>query len=254
MKILGFEIKASKGNSSAGLGVAMSTSYVSSAGFSGTQDGLGMGRGVQAYYEMARMSSDIQACIRELQQTAGKGGWYLAKKFATGAREIPRTDGDLMYYAFDRGSGSFDQLKRDLIYNLTVSGNAFILKRRNDKGTVVGYECVATNQVAILKNGTDGTQVVGYKIGSPNHTGTTRYSPDDILHLGITKNTDDGFFYLSPLEPVRYDVLGDHQANRMNYEWFFTSGVPPALYKFSQGTSEGNMQKIIDGVRNHLKG
>lgn len=254
MRLFGFEIKASRASSSNGLGMAVSYGSVTSTGMTSTGSELGMGRGIQAYYEMARMSSDIQACIRELQQTAGKGGWYLAKKFATGAREIPRTDADLMYYAFDKGSGGFDELKRDIIYNLTVSGNAFILKRRNDQGKVVGYECRATHYVAILKDGTNGTQVVGYKIGSPHNASTTRYSPDDVLHLGVTKNTDDGFFYLSPLEPVRYDVLGDYQANRMNYEWFFTSGVPPALYKFSNGTTRDEMQGIIDGVRNHLKG
>ena len=85
MRIFGFEIKASKNSvspSGTGTGVAISTGWVSPDGKAYYENG-NIAAGFQTYYYMARINADIVACIRELDQTAAKGGWYLAKKFQT---------------------------------------------------------------------------------------------------------------------------------------------------------------------------
>jgi len=253
MRIFWFEIKASKNwlsPSGTGTGVALSTGWVSPDGKAYYENG-NIAAWFQTYYYMARINADIVSCIRELDQTAAKGGWYLAKKFQTGNREIPRSETNDMYYAFDAGSGWFDHLKRQIIYNLTVSGNCFIMKRRNEAGKVVGYQVLNTRDVSI--RATTDFQIIGYNVRLPKRTQELQLGADDVLHVGMTLDQDDGIFFMSPLESVRLDVLWDEQANRMNYEYFFTSGLPPAIYKFAPGTPERVMQEIIDKVRNQLK-
>jgi HK97 family phage portal protein len=135
---------------------------------------------------------------------------------------------------------------------MTISGNLFLLKRRNDKGSVVGYEVLDARNVTISAD--NDFNIIGYSVKFPKRSHSRLYSADDVVHTGIIRDPLDGIFYLSNLEPVRYDVLGDNEANRSNFEWFLSSGIPPAIYKFGTGISEKEMVKIIDGVRNSLQG
>ena len=147
---------------------------------------------------------------------------------------------------------SGDVVQNYIINAMHVSGDAYLLKQRNDAGQVVFlYPLMPEN---VTPKGTADALVTHYKYVT--NEGEFKIMPDEIIHfkLGLDpKNHKKGF---SPLKTVLREIYGDESAGQMATALLSNLGVPSVMIspKDEMGVSEDEAEQIQKTFQRKVSG
>ena len=240
MKLFGFELKKATETKSV-------SSVYSSNGIN--LDGKSIARNFGTYGKMWRINTDIRRCVAEKCETAMRGGFELQK--------VNKTDG-VKKVAYDPdfldALGNVGELKTKIITTLEIFGDVFIRRKRNIRKKVIGYEVLDTRYISIV---TDSFLVpirYLYERRAQNTYAQEVYTPEDIFHASNGYNFDNVLFGVTIMETLVLDVLGDEEANLVNYFWFENDAMPSSLYVLKDGMLEDQQRETIENIKSTLKG
>lgn len=240
MKLFGFELKK-----------APQTKWVSTIYTSNgiSLDGKSIARNFATYGKMWRINTDIRRCIAEKCETAMRGGFELQKKNkGDGAVKVAYDE------AFIDALGNINDLKTKIITTLEVFWDVFIRRKRNIRGGVIGYEVLDTRYISVVTDSFLVPVRYIYERRSANTYAQEVYQAEDIYHARNWYNFDNMVFGTTILETLVLDVLGDEEANLLNYFWFENDAIPSSLYVLKDWMLENEQRETIENIKNTLKG
>ena len=195
---------------------------------------------IDLFFKYFRRNSDVRRCIVELQENVWSVGyWYEQNEEVV--YELPKID-DKFH--------NFQELKRRVIRDVSICGNAYILKLRNMSEQIVGYTTIDPRTVKIVS---DNTGEVRLYIQFLNWKEVQRYKADDVVHCYDEKDPDNEVFWLSLLEGIITEVLADDEAGLSNYHYFKNNTIPSMLLKVNENISDAEMDNVIEQMKANFK-
>lgn len=172
---------------------------------------------------MYRKNVDIRACIREISETTMKNGYELRYVQANGKEKVMEDE------AFNKALGNIKDLKDAIIKNACLFANAYIQKRRDKIGRLLGFKVLDSRYITIV---TDSNLIpIRYLYRHPVFNGQLLEFPaKDIYHAKKGEDFDTLVYADSVLEALVVDVLGEEEANLSNYYFFKNDQIPSAIY------------------------
>lgn len=91
---------------------------------------------VSLFYELYKQQTDVRRCVQELSQTVGKDGFEIVD-----IEGNPIEDGQALEItdALSNGDG-FEKLKANIVRDLSVGGQAYVLGLFNSMGQRCGWQ------------------------------------------------------------------------------------------------------------------
>ena len=197
---------------------------------------------------MYRANSDIRACVRELQNTAGKSGYKFRKWIDSQSyyKDVSAPDVEKI---LSYGKG-FDYLKNQIVKHITISENVFIEKlyRLGSMNIVVGLRVLDPRYMSIISD--TNYNPIRYIYQDRKTNQTIRFEPKDIIHFMREQDHDNPMFGLSSLEGLVSDVFGDDKASIYNAMYFENDATPAMIYFVDKSVTE---QSEIDVIEQYIK-
>ena len=210
----------------------------------------GMRISVDSLFTVWRNHGDVFACVRELKDNIGSQGysWVNTKD----SNKDPNPEQVKILEAALNFKGSFRALKNSTIQNVSIAGNAYMLVLRSalNTGNVLGFDTIDPRTISVV------TDKYGniYKWIQRVKGATQEYAPGDVLHFKETDDPNSPVFGLSSLEPIIWEARTDLSAMISNYAFFANDATPGAQYILEDGLTPEEQDKIIDNIKNQLKG
>ena len=137
---------------------------------------------------------------------------------------------------------SGDVVQQYIINAMHVSGDAYLMKQKNNAGELVALYPIMPEQV--IPKGTANDLITHYEYQLDK--GTLEIKPQDMVHIRLgldPKNHKKGF---SPLKTVLREIYGDESAGQMATALLANSGVPSMLItpKDDYGLTETEADQI----------
>lgn len=196
------------------------------------------------FFQHYAKNSDIRGCIKELQETVGKWGRYLSKKWTDEAIKEDSPQYKSIWILLNNHQ-SFDAMKRRIIRDISVTGNAYILKLKNASWELLGWQVIDPRTMRIVS--TAYGEVIKY-IQVVNGVATD-FWPDEIIHRKDETDPDNEIFGLSILESVIYEVLADSEASMTNYYYFKNNAIPSTIIQLEDGMTEDQQEIAIEMLK-----
>lgn len=209
-------------------------------------NGKEVARNMETYFRMYRVNADLRRCIEEVQQTSCKS-WYQTKIWINNRSDYKVVYNEQVEEALNF-IDNFGTLKNDIVQMKMLTENVFIQKVRDLKNRVVGWKVIDTRRVSILAD-KDGTRIA-YIIR--DGASMNRIPAEEILHFIWNRDPDNSFFWMSLLETIVYDILGDEASVIMNYYYFDNDAIPSALYIMDKNLSEDEQKALLESIKNQL--
>lgn len=201
------------------------------------------------FYKLYRWNSDLRRIITEKINNIDKN-WY---KF------IDNQDNEVLYNADDLvyWNNTFNEFITRIIKELEIFWNVYIEKVRNINWWIASFDILDARTISILWN--KYWDVIWYK--QTIDWNTVDFSPDEIIHIKDMVDLDNPFFWISQLESIMAEILGDKEASLSNYAFFKNNWIPSQLIiledeKEDDITEEDENDTYIDDVEllaNQLK-
>ncbi len=204
---------------------------------------------MQTFYKMYRIDSDIRRCIQEIMQTAGKSGWIIREWINNRQdyKQIKNQQINEMLW-----SDNFNTLKNEIIKHLEISWNVFILKGLNLEDKAVDFKILDCRYISIVTD--SNLNVVRYLYKDIKKNVILTYMPDDVYHYIDTIDPDNTVFWISLLETIVYDVMGDIEASKSNYYFFQNDALPSSLYILQEWLTTEAQEQILNNLKTQLQG
>ena len=209
---------------------------------------IGLHISTDSLYTIWRNNSDVFACVRELFENVGSQGYVWVNTQDDKKDPNPKsvaTATSIIEFNF-----IFPKLKKRLIRDLSVTGNAYLLVQKNDSGKVIGLQVVDPRTLRVV---TDKYGEIVKWLQVVNAQSLT-FEPEEILHLKTTDDPNSPVYGLSALEPVVFEVRTDLAAMVSNYSFFQNDAQPGAMYILEDTVGEGDREAIINQLREELRG
>lgn len=199
-------------------------------------------------FAVYRMSSDIRNCVRELQSNTGKAGFEVVsaqenEQEEESARALFNYEGSTHQTA--------TQLFSRLVRDLEVSGNAYWVILKNDKGEVLGFQPADPRTIGIVADDTGIIRMYLQQIPGKN---PKEYPAEDIIHF---KGEDDpvySVFGLGNLEPIIWEARTDNSAMLSNFNFFKNNAIPSALYILDEKIPTDTIRAKMGEIKKHFGG
>jgi HK97 family phage portal protein len=147
-----------------------------------------------------------------------------------------------------------DQTKAEFIENLAVnmelSGEAFILKIRNEKGNrLIGLRNIKPSIVTIVK--TVENDVLGYDINTG--AGNARYLVDDIIHIKYF-NPNDITRGFAPVTAAKNRIETEAMAVNFQRDFFLHNARPDGIIKLAGAANKEQKNELREDWERRVKG
>lgn len=187
----------------------------------------------------------VQIAVRSVAQTASTIDFEVLK-IGPGERVIAVDNHpfeDLLRYP-NPWYSQYELFEATFAYRL-LTGNAYwYLNRPNEDVCPVEIWVIPPHLITPIV--TDGEYVSGYQFTAPD--GSVITLPHwQIVHFK-TFNPLDPFVGSSPIESVRYDLMGDIAMQRYNANIYGRNGLPPGILAFADPISDVEFQQIQDDL------
>lgn len=204
---------------------------------------------LSTFYKMYRIDADIRRCIQEIQQTSWKS-WYSIRKWINNRQDYKTLDikevSDILTPKI------FNVLKNEIIQQLSISWTVFILKEKNLEGSAISFRVLDTRYMSVV---TDTNYVPTKYLYTERSTAQViQYEIDEIFCYKEVADIDNPVFWISMLESLVYDVMGDLEASKSNYYFFQNDAMPSSFYVLQEWLWEEEQQKVIDDLKAQLQG
>lgn len=196
---------------------------------------------IDVFFKYFKKNSDIRRCVIELQEAVWVE-WYWYKVWEEIEYELKNVDDKLE---------NFQDLKRRVIRDVSVSWNAYLLKLRNITNKIVWYTTIDPRTMKIVADNT--WEVLSY-IQYNNWKIIQKYEPTDITHCTDEKDPDNDIFWLSILEWIIYEILADDEAWLSNYHYFKNATIPSMLIRVNTEVSDDEMDNIVEQMKQQFRG
>lgn len=201
---------------------------------------------VDVFYTIWRSSGDVFSCVKELRDNVGSNGYTLEN--AINADKDADTAEVLQFQKFF--GNRFIPLKKKLIRDLQVTGNAYLFLRKNKLGKPLDFQVLDPRTMSVV------TKKDGEIVKWIQRAGTEveEFEPQEIAHWTTESDPNSPVFGLSPLEPILIEVKTDLAALVSNYVLFENEGKPAVHYVLDENVDEANSKNIISYIQENLKG
>lgn len=169
------------------------------------------------FFKYYRKSAVLHRCIQEIMETVGKG-WYKCMR----RKDVIEDKAVDEYLNFNH---KFSYLKNQIIRDIGVSGNCFILKQKNLQWKPLWLQVLDPRTMAVVI--TEYGEVIKY-IQQANGK-MQEFGANDIAHFYLEKDPDNEKMWLSIVEGIITDVLADDESWLTNYYYFKNSAIPSQL-------------------------
>lgn len=199
-------------------------------------------------YTIWRNHGDVYSCVKELCDNTGSNGYTwqnIAKPDADpNAQSVSYIEEVL------KKNYNFRKLKKRLIRDLKVTGNAYLHIQKNLNGKVIGVDPVDPRTMNVVT--TEYGDIIKWiqRIG----TRIVEFEPGEIAHWKTEDDPNSPVLGLSPLEPIVWEVRTDLAAVVTNYSFFQNDARPAVQYILDEGLSEDQAKDTMDYIREQLKG
>lgn len=209
---------------------------------------LGLHISVDSLYTIWRNNSDVFACVRERSENVGSQGFKWINVQDEKKEPNPKsvaTANEIIEF-----NHNFQKLKKRLVSDESITGNAYLLVQKNESGKVIGLQIVDPRTLRVV---TDkyGRIIKWLQVVNAE---TAVFEPDEILQFKVTDDPNSPVYGLSALEPVVFEVRTDLAAMVSNYAFFQNDAQPGAMYILEDTTGEGDREAIINQLRKELRG
>jgi len=216
------------------------------------------------YYDMYSRNADIKSCVNEIQKTAGKSGFKVFKKTGVGengeiqykeisdnifVRNFLNISAEVKVPGVDDW-GAFNRLKKEILKHKKISGNIFLLKRRNPIGKLVWVKVFDTRNVSIVTD--PYLKVIYYMVRQG--ASVSQVSPENMFHFYNTTDVRDEVYGGSELSGIIYHAYADNEASISNYFAMLNNSVPAWLYVLKEGVEIESAKAIMTEVKNAVTG
>ena len=195
---------------------------------------------IELFFKYFRRNSDIRRCVVELQENVGIE-WYWFEQWEEIVYELKQIAPIMKNY---------DEVRRRLIRDVSVSWNAYLLKLKNVNNQVIWFTTIDPRTVKIVS---DNTGEVKLYIQFLNWKEVQRYLPEDVVHCYDEKDPDNEVFWLSLLEWIITEVLADDEASLSNYHYFKNNTIPSMLLRVNENISDTEMDNVIEQMKANFK-
>lgn len=144
----------------------------------------------------------------------------------------------------------FGFLKNQIIRDIGITGNCFILKQKNLAWKPLWMQVLDPRSIAIVI--TEYGEVVKY-VQQVNGNQQT-FNPEEIAHLYIEKDPDNERMGLSMVEGIITDVMSDDEAGLINYYYFKNSAIPSQLIVLQEWMSADEQAAAIEQLKKEFSG
>ncbi len=147
---------------------------------------------------------------------------------------------------------SGDVVQQYIINAMHVSGDAYLLKQRNEAGELVALYPLMPEQVT--PKGTEEELITHYLYEMDN--GKAIIKKEDIVHLRLGLDPNDHKKGFSPLKTVLREVYGDESAGQMATALLANMGVPSVMItpKDEYGPSQDEAEQIAKKYQQKVSG
>ena len=147
---------------------------------------------------------------------------------------------------------SGDLIQQYIINAMHVSGDAYLLKQRNEAGELIALYPLMPERVA--PKGNDDELITHYEYEIKNKT--VLIQQQDIVHLRMGLNPTDHKRGFSPLRSVLREIYGDESAGQMATALLANSGVPSVMItpKDSVGPTPDEAEQIAKTYQQKVSG
>ena len=148
---------------------------------------------------------------------------------------------------------SGDILQQYFINAIHVSGDAYILKQKNEAGQVVSLYPLMPELVT--PKGTNEELITHYEYETQKQ-GLSIIMRDDIIHLRLGLDPTDHKSGFSPLKSVLREIYGDESAGQLSTALLANSGVPSVIIspKDGYGPTSEEAEQIVKTYREKVGG
>lgn len=122
---------------------------------------------------------------------------------------------------------SGDIVQQYLMTSLHVSGDAYLLKQKNNAGQLVALYPLMPEQVN--PKGNDETLITHYEYQNVAKNQKISIMPEDMVHIRLGLNSNNHRKGFAPLTTVLREIYGDESAGQMATALVANSGVPNVL-------------------------
>lgn len=144
---------------------------------------------------------------------------------------------------------NFRNIISEVVRDIAVSWNAYIVKLRNASGQVIWLDTIDPRTVKI--RATKQGEITAYEQRVAGQA-VNRYEPKDIVNCFDETDPDNEIFGLSVLESIIYDTLADSEAALANYFYFKNSAIPARLLIAKDNASQEELENTVTALRKNF--
>lgn len=144
---------------------------------------------------------------------------------------------------------NFRNLIAMITRDIAVSGNAYIVKLRNESWKIIWLDTVDPRTMRIKATST--WEILGYEQRSSGKA-VNKYDAKDIVNCMDETDPDNELFGLSVLESILYDTLADQEAALANYYYFKNSAIPARLLIAKDNASDQELENTVSQLRKNF--
>ena len=151
---------------------------------------------------------------------------------------------------------SGELLNSYMMYSLHAQGNAYLFKRRSEKGRVVELHPIMPHM--IYPKGNQKDLITHYDYELPD--GKVKIEVDDIIHLRLNMDTHDHRVGRAPLKNVLREIIGDESAGQFATSLLKNMGVPGVILSpkggddIFGGPTKEQAEQIAEAYKNKFGG
>lgn len=200
--------------------------------------------GTELYYKLYRKNTDLRRCVEELSQTLGKDGFSIINE----DWDIVENDDliDSLNNIYD-----FDEFKSQIIRDLIIWGNVYIVKVPNPLGTTAGYQLLDPRTIRIIAN-KHGEVLKYIQVSSGGNS--QNFTADEVYQYKDSIDHDNEVFGISKVETLVYDILWDEEAGKSNYSFFKNNAIPSSVIILDNELDENEINLAMDSLKKNFSG
>lgn len=210
---------------------------------------VGFKIGPEIFFRTYKSNSDVRACIRELRENVGLGGyrWVVPndKEAVPDKKLVDQLDSILKF------SGPWRKTLSRGVRDYQIAGSTYfeIIKSIDGK-TILGLKVLDPRTMSIVSD--PHGEILRYvqNVGPKEII----FYPYEILQVNLDCDPDHEVFGLSPMESVIWETMTDKAAMMSNYYFFENNAKPGANYILETGLTQEQIDSAVDMIESQLKG
>jgi HK97 family phage portal protein len=206
-----------------------------------------------AFFFMAyERNSDVRACVRERADGAAAFGYRFYDR-TDKEEDAPENVKMQMEELINpnRPLKSFRQIKKRIVRDLSICGNAYCYLRRNLENTrIVGLDPIHPITMSIVSDSHGNVLAYVQRAGMNVRT----YDPAEIIHFQNGEDTSNEVFGESPLMGVDVDIKADIEAARTNFNTLENDALPAAHFILRDDMSAEQIQVAMERIKEAFGG